>query len=44
MMARGDLSVKPFVTNPFALKDILKAFDALNREEIVKAILQPNDL
>ncbi|MDR1506039.1 MAG: alcohol dehydrogenase catalytic domain-containing protein [Treponema sp.] len=41
LIADGKLSVKEFVNNPFPLKDILKAFDALNREEIVKAILQP---
>jgi L-iditol 2-dehydrogenase len=41
MIADGSLSVKSFVHNPFPLKDILKAFDALNQEEIVKAVLQP---
>lgn len=41
LIASGKLPVKEFVNNPFPLKDILKAFDALNREEIVKAILQP---
>jgi L-iditol 2-dehydrogenase len=41
LLESGNLSVKEFVTSPFPLKDILKAFDTLNREEIVKAILQP---
>jgi L-iditol 2-dehydrogenase len=41
MIAKGALSVKPFVNTPFPLKDILKAFEALNKEEIVKVILQP---
>ena len=41
LLGSDALSVKEFVTNPFPLKDILKAFDALSREEIVKAILQP---
>jgi Zn-dependent alcohol dehydrogenase len=41
MIADGSLSVKAFVNNPFPLSDILKAFDALNKEEIVKAILKP---
>jgi L-iditol 2-dehydrogenase len=41
MIADGTLSVKAYVNNPFPLSEILKAFEALNREEIVKAILQP---
>jgi L-iditol 2-dehydrogenase len=41
MIADGSLSVKAFVNNPFALADILKAFEALNSERIVKAILKP---
>jgi L-iditol 2-dehydrogenase len=41
MLADGSLSVKAFVNNPFPLADILKAFEALNKEEIVKAILTP---
>lgn len=40
LIAGGKLSVKEFVTNPFPLKDIVKAFEALNKEEITKAVLQ----
>jgi L-iditol 2-dehydrogenase len=41
MIADGSLSVKAYVHNPFRLSEILKAFEALNKEEVVKAILQP---
>jgi L-iditol 2-dehydrogenase len=41
MIAAGKLSVKPFINNPFPLKDILKAFDAVNKERIMKAVLVP---
>jgi L-iditol 2-dehydrogenase len=41
MIADGSLSVKAYTNNPFPLAEILNAFEALNKEEIVKAILQP---
>ncbi|GHU81528.1 alcohol dehydrogenase [Spirochaetia bacterium] len=41
MITSGKISVKPFINNPFPLKDILKAYEALNKEEIVKAVLVP---
>jgi hypothetical protein len=41
MIADGSLSVKAYTNNPFPLSEILKAFEALNKEEIVKAILVP---
>jgi L-iditol 2-dehydrogenase len=41
MIADGSLSVKAYTHNPFHLSEILRAFEALNKEEIVKAILQP---
>jgi L-iditol 2-dehydrogenase len=41
MIADSSLSVKAYVHNPFRLSEILKAFEALNKEEIVKAILIP---
>jgi L-iditol 2-dehydrogenase len=41
MIADNNLSVKAFVGNPFPLKDIVAAFEALNKEQIVKAILVP---
>ena len=40
LIADGKLSVKDFICSPFPLVEILKAFEALNREEIVKAVLQ----
>jgi L-iditol 2-dehydrogenase len=36
----GKLPIQKFISHPFQLKDILSAFDALNKEEITKAILQ----
>jgi L-iditol 2-dehydrogenase len=41
MIASGKISVKPFTKNQFSLKDIEKAFEMINREQIVKAILVP---
>jgi L-iditol 2-dehydrogenase len=41
MIAGGSFSVKAYVHNPFHLSEILKAFEALSKEEIVKAILVP---
>jgi L-iditol 2-dehydrogenase len=41
MLSSGKLTVKDFANNPFPLKDINKAFDALKKEEVLKAILQP---
>ena len=41
MISEGRLDVSPFTGNPFPLKDIEKAFEALNNESIVKAILVP---
>jgi L-iditol 2-dehydrogenase len=41
MISNKTLSVKPFTNNPFPLKDIFKAFDALNKEQIIKAVLIP---
>lgn len=41
LLSSGKLSVKEFTNNSFPLKDILKAFEELSRENIVKAILQP---
>jgi L-iditol 2-dehydrogenase len=41
MIADGSFSVKAYVHNPFHLSEILEAFEALGKEEIVKAILQP---
>jgi L-iditol 2-dehydrogenase len=41
MIADGSFSVKAYVHNPFHLSEILKAFEALGKEEIVKAILVP---
>jgi len=41
MMADNKLSVKPFINNPFPLKDVLKAFEALNKEQVIKAVLVP---
>jgi threonine dehydrogenase-like Zn-dependent dehydrogenase len=41
MIAENKISVKPFINNPFPLKEILKAFEALNKEQIIKAVLVP---
>lgn len=41
MISAGKLNVDPFTSNPFALKDIDKAFEAISSESIVKAILIP---
>ena len=41
MLSSGKLSVKEFTKKSFPLKDIDKAFEALKKEEVVKAILQP---
>jgi len=41
MIVDNKLSVKPFINNPFPLKDVLKAFEALNKEQIIKAVLVP---
>jgi len=41
ILSSGKLPVKEFINNPFPLKDIHKTFDALNRGEVIKAILQP---
>lgn len=41
MLSSGELSVKEFVGKPFSLEDINKAFEALNKEEVLKAIISP---
>ena len=40
-ISEGRLNVKPYSTGVFALKDIEKAFQALNDERIMKAIVVP---
>ena len=40
-MSNGKILVKEFLSDPFSLEDIHKAFEALNKEEILKAIIQP---
>jgi L-iditol 2-dehydrogenase len=42
MIGLGKISVKPFTENRFFLKDIEKAFEMINKEQIVKAILVPD--
>ena len=41
LISGGILDVKPYSSNIFALQDIEKAFDALNSEKIMKAIIVP---
>ena len=41
MIGNNELSVKPFIKNTFPLKDVLRAFEALSNEEIIKGILIP---
>jgi L-iditol 2-dehydrogenase len=41
MIAAGKIQVKPFTGNQFSLKDIERAFEMINKEQIVKAILVP---
>ena len=42
MIAAEKLSVKPFVNDVFPLNDIVTDFEALNKEQITKAILVPS--
>jgi L-iditol 2-dehydrogenase len=42
LIASSEISVKPFTKNQFPLKDIEKAFEMINKEQIVKAILVPD--
>ncbi|HCJ93818.1 MAG TPA: Zn-dependent alcohol dehydrogenase [Sphaerochaeta sp.] len=41
LIARGKLNVKPFIEKTFPLSQIVEAFEALNNELIVKAVLIP---
>lgn len=41
MIEAGDFPLQFYVKDPFPLKDITKAFDALNKESIAKAVLVP---
>jgi Zn-dependent alcohol dehydrogenase len=41
MIAAGTISVTPFTGNQFPLKDIERAFEMIDKEQIVKAILVP---
>ncbi|MCD8349697.1 MAG: alcohol dehydrogenase catalytic domain-containing protein [Planctomycetaceae bacterium] len=43
MIEAGGFPLASYTKNPFPLKDILKAFDALNQESIAKAVLIPGD-